>query len=133
MATIETAVRAMLVDGTTLSTAGIPDARVTHGYRLQETALPAATFEVDRDEILTIGASPLRSAQIEVRVIAPTTADAVGFISALRTICVPGTYDTIVFDAVIDRGHAVDGNTVGDGDEANPAELTQTFEIYYRG
>ena len=133
MASIETAVRDMLITGTTLSTAGIPDTRVTHGYRLQDTVLPACTFEVDRDEIITIGSNPLRTATVEVRIIADTTNDALGFITPLRNKCVPGTYDTLVFDAVIDRGHAIEGNTVGDGDESNPAELTYTFEIIYRG
>lgn len=131
MATIETAVRAMLLQGTTLSAAGIADANVSHGYRLQDGTLPALTFEVEQDEILCIGATPLRSARVEIRVIALTTTAALGFLDDVQTVCDPGTYDTFDFDSVIWLGHTIDPATVADGDEAQPAELICNIEITY--
>jgi hypothetical protein len=132
MASIETAIRAMLVNGTTLSTAGIPDARVFHGYRLQDTILPACTFEVQQTQVATIGSSPLRQADVSVTIIASTTAAALGFLSALRTLCVAGTYDTIEMQAAVENGHAVEPGSVGEGDEAEPAQLTYTFTATYK-
>ena len=64
---IEQAVRTMLTAGSTISL--VPDARVTHGYRLQDPALPAITFEVRSIEVASCGASPTRVADVEVRCI----------------------------------------------------------------
>ena len=132
MASIETAVRAMLLNGTTLATAGIPDARVFHGYRLQDTTLPACTYEVQQTETLTIGSSPLRQATVAVTVTASTTAAALGFLSALPTLAAAGTWDTIEVQAVQEVGHVVEPATPGEGDEAEPAQLTYTFTATYK-
>ena len=43
---IETSVRTML-----LATVGVADANITHGFRLQDTALPAITYEVTQEEV----------------------------------------------------------------------------------
>ena len=58
MASIESAIRAMLIRSTLLSSTSPidgPDARVTHGYRLQSSELPAVTFEVATTVPATIG------------------------------------------------------------------------------
>jgi hypothetical protein len=132
MASIETAIRAMLVNGTTLSAAGIPDDRVFHGYRLQDTSIPACTFEVQQTQAVSIGSSPLRQADVAVTIIASTTTAALGFLSALRTLCVAGTFDTIDVQAAVENGHAVEPGSVGEGDEAEPAQLTYTFTATYK-
>ena len=46
---LESAARAMLTAGSTINL--VPDARITHGYRLQDTALPAITFELQQTEV----------------------------------------------------------------------------------
>lgn len=132
MASIETAIRAMLLNGTTLATAGIPDARVFHGYRLQDTVLPACTYEVQQTERLTIGASPLRQATVAVTITASTTSSALGFLSSLRTLSAAGTWDTIDVQAIDEGGHVVEPATPGEGDEAEPAQLTYTFTATYK-
>ena len=133
MATIESAVRAMLTTGTTLSASpyNIPDSRITHGFRLQDTVLPAITFECGEDERLSIGASPLRQVQVELRVIADTTKGALDILPGVIARAIPGTYDTYDFDCVTVLGHTVDGATVADGDENQPAELVCNIEIIY--
>lgn len=131
MASIETAVRAMLLTGTTLSTAGIADGNVTHGYRLQDAALPACTYELDAPQELCIGASGLKSVAVEVRIVASTTNAALAFVSVIRALAIAGTYDSHDFHAVIWNGHTVDAATVADGDEAQPAEVACRFDIYY--
>ena len=131
MATIESAIRAMLINGNTLSSAGIPDSRVAHGYRLQDSLLPACTFEVEQEERMSIGATPLLRTRAEIRIVADRTNDALGFRDELQTLCVAGTYDTYVFQAVEWIGHTIDPASAGDGDENQPAELACTIEIHY--
>jgi hypothetical protein len=126
---LESAVRAMLTAGTTINL--VPDARITHGYRLQDTALPAITFEVAQYTVEGIGSSPISRFDIEVRCVAEATVDALAIAAQVRTACVAGTYDGIVFSAVIDTGGSADAATTADGDESLPAEYAQTFTIYY--
>lgn len=131
MASIESAVRAMLIDGSTLSGAGIPDTRVTHGYRLQDSALPACTFEVEQEERMSIGSGPLLRVRVEIRVVADRTNDALAFRDELVALCIPGTFDTYSFHAVEWLGHTIDPASTQDGDENQPAELACSIEIYY--
>lgn len=126
---LESAARAMLTAGTTINL--VPDARVTHGYRLQDTLLPAVTFELQQTEVLSIGGSPLRGAQLEVAAIAETTIDALAIGAQVRAACVAGTYDGIGFEAVHEIGFSVQPAVVGDGDEAEPAVYSLTFQIVY--
>lgn len=126
---LESAARAMLTAGTTISL--VPDARITHAYRLQDTLLPAVTFELQQTEVLSIGGTPLRSAQLEVAAIADTTLDALAIGVQIRSACVAGTFDGIVFQAVHEIGFSVQPAVVGDGDEAEPAVYTLNFLIAY--
>ena len=126
---LESAARAMLTDGITINL--VPDARITHGYRLQDTALPAVTFELQQTEVMCIGGSPLRGAQLEVLAIAETTIDALAIGAQVRAACVAGTFDSIAFEAVHEIGFSVQPAVVGDGDEAEPAVYSLTFQIVY--
>ena len=53
---LESSVRDMLVAGTTISL--VPDARITLGFRLQDSVLPAITYEVRETQLETVGTSP---------------------------------------------------------------------------
>lgn len=126
---LESATRAMLTAGSTINL--VPDARITHGYRLQDSALPAVTFELEQTEVMTIGSTPLRGAQLQVAAIADTTLDAIAIGAQVRSACVAGTFDSIVFEAVYEIGFSVQPAVVGDGDEAEPAVYTLNFQIAY--
>ncbi len=127
---IEQAVRSMLTAGTTISL--VPDARITHGYRLQDTALPAITYEVQSVETATCGASPIRVAQVEVRCIAETGADALAVAAQVRSASVAGTFSAFQFDAVLYQNHVLEPAAAGEGDEAAPSEAVCTMTIHYR-
>lgn len=127
---LESAVRAMLINGTTLATAGVPDSAVTHGYRPQSTALPAVTYELEQPEIIAIGDS-LRRARCEVRIVAATTAAAINLIATIKALCVSGTYDSVVFQAVQWQEHTVEPAVTAEGDENEPAQVVCAIEIYY--
>jgi hypothetical protein len=125
---IETATRAMLTAGIT----SITDARITHGYRLQDSALPAVTFEIQSIETISVGAAATRSASVEIRAIAETTIEALDLIDEIRAASVSGTWDSYNFDAVLWQSHTIDPPSASDGDEAQPVEAVATINIYYR-
>lgn len=131
MATIEQAVRTMLTDGTALSAAGVPDVRVTHGYRLQETALPSVTYSIESKSYAD-NAGPFYTANLTVNAIAVTSADALGIANAVKATLVSGTYDAISIDAVLVTDEALEPETVGIGDEQEPATARTIATIYWR-
>lgn len=126
---LESSVRDMLVAGSTISL--VPDARVTLGFRLQDSVLPAITYEVRETQLETIGGTPQRSATVEIRAIDDTPLSVIAIAAQIRTACVSGTYGGFEFSAVIDQGHALDAPAVGEGDEMQPAESVTTILIYY--
>lgn len=123
---IETSVRTML-----LATVGVADANITHGFRLQDTALPAITYEVTQEELQSIGASPLLMVSATIRIIALTTQETLDLLAAVKATCIAGTFSTLVFESVIWNGHTVEPAAAGDGDEQMPAELACEIDIYY--
>jgi hypothetical protein len=127
---IEQAVRTMLTAGSTISL--VADAQVTHGYRLQDSVLPAITYEVRSVEVGSCGSSPTRIADVEVRCIAELATDALAIAKQVRTASVAGTYSTITFDAVLYQNHVLEPAQPGEGDEAAPSEAVCTMTIYYR-
>jgi hypothetical protein len=127
---IEQAVRSMLTAGSTINL--VADAQVTHGYRLQDSVLPAITYEVRSVEVGSCGSSPTRIADVEVRCIAELATDALAIAKQVRTASVAGTYSTITFDAVLYQNHVLEPAQPGEGDEAAPSEAVCTMTIYYR-
>ena len=119
----------MLVAGTTISL--VPDARITLGFRLQDSVLPAITYEVRETQIETVGTSPERSATVEIRAIDETPLSVLAIAAQIRNACASGTYGGYVFSAVIVQSHALDAPVVGEGDEMQPAESVTTILIYY--
>lgn len=135
---IEAAVRAMLTAGTTLSggSVPVPDERVTHGFRLQSSVLPAVTFEVASVEPASITATGsssagIRMADVEVRSIAVEAVDAISVAERVRQASVPGTHSGYSFTAVMYQGHRIEPQASGEGDESQPAEAVSTITIYY--
>lgn len=125
---LESTIRAMLINGSTINL--VPDARVTHGYRLQDTALPAITFEVTSDERTTVKATQ-RAAEIEVRSIAVEAVDALAIAAQVRSAITTGTFDGMQVKAVIFGSTVLQPAAVGEGDEAEPAEAVTTATIHY--
>lgn len=131
MATIEQAVRTMITTGTVLSTAGVPDSRVTHGYRLQDTQLPSVTYTVESKSYADSG-GPFFTATLTVNSIAVTSAGALSVAAELKKVLVAGTYDALKLDAVMVIDEALEPETVGIGDEQEPATARTTATLYWR-
>ena len=124
---IEAATREMLNGSVALNVYPI-----THGYRLQNSGLPAITFEITNNERSAVSGHWLASAQIKA--VALETGTALTFAADVPAACVPGSYlfGSYTFDAVIFRGRTADAASVGEGDEQEPAEVNCEVDIYYR-
>ena len=132
MATIEQAIRTMLINGTTLSagTPGVPDARVTHGYRLQDSPLPAVTYSVDTREDASVSGG-IQQSQITVTAIADTSEDALAIAEKVRTALAAGTYSSIVIQVVIITNQFLQPEVFGISDEQEPAQAVTNATIYW--
>ena len=130
MARIEQVIRTMLIEGTQLSTAGVPDARVTQGYRLQDSALPAVTYSVDQTESASVNAS-VNMSTITVRTIATTSYSAVTISDTVKSKLVEGEFDGVYVGSVAITGQSIEPETVGVGDEQEPAVATVTAQIHW--
>ena len=127
MASIEESVRTMLTSSTALSS--IPDARITFGYRLYNTALPAITFTLQESEFATLGGD-MRVAQAEFAYVCNTALQAAEAEPDMRAAIRNGTFDNN--DLVCLFGSCrVDEPVTGDGDEQQPAQLIVTATIYF--
>lgn len=133
MASIEGAIRAMLINGSTLSTGtnGVPDSRVTHGYRLQDSALPAVTYSVDSTVSASL-AEDIYQSTVSINAIAATSSGAIGTRALVIGCLKTGTYDTINIDAIIVTDETVQPETVGIGDEQEPSVASVTATMYWR-
>lgn len=134
MPSIEGAIRAMLIKDSTLSTGtnGVPDSRVTHGYRLQDSDLPAVTYSVDSTVSASLGEDIYQST-VTINAIATTSSGAIGTRALVISCLTAGTYDTsIKIDAIIVTDETVQPETVGIGDEQEPSVASVTATMYWR-
>lgn len=134
MPSIEAAIRAMLIDGTELSVSpdSVPNTRVTHGYRLQDSALPAVTYSVDSSTDGDISGA-IRLAVVTFNCIAETSASALNVREKLISALDPGKYDTSInIDCMIVTDQTLQPETVGIGDEQEPSVATVTANVYWR-
>ena len=127
MASIEESVRTMLTSSTALSS--IPDARITFGYRLYNTALPAITFTLQESEFATLGGD-MRVAQAEFAYVCNTALQAAEAEPDMRAAIRDGTFDNNVLVCLFGSCR-VDEPVTGDGDEQQPAQLIVTATIYF--
>lgn len=133
MASIESAIRAMLIRSTLLSSASpvdVPDARVTHGYRLQSSELPAVTFEVASTVPATIGV--ICESELTITCICDTTVDASSLVDYIEaSVLATGTYDTVDIHSLVVKSKTVAAPTAGLGDEQEPATATLTVTVHW--
>lgn len=127
MASIEESVRTMLTSSTALSS--IPDARITFGYRLYNTALPAITFTLQESEFATLGGD-MRVAQAEFAYVCNTALQAAEAEPDMRAAIRNGTFDNNALVCLFGSCR-VEEPVTGDGDEQQPAQLIVTATIYF--
>lgn len=129
MPSFEESVRTMLTSSSHLS-GPIPDARITFGYRLQSSVLPAVTFTLGEAVPATLDATE-RQVDIEVSYIAATALDAAEAEPNVRRAIRAGTFDTNKINAAVFTGSRVEEPVTADGDEQQPAVLVCTATLYF--
>lgn len=122
---IEQAVRTML----TTNIATPADANITHGYRPQDSTLPAITYSVDSTEQVDLGGGVYMSAAT-ITAVDTTTLSVAGLQATVKSACMAGTY-SLYFRAVIVTGQSILPETVGLGDEQEPAQGTTNILIFW--
>jgi len=122
---LEAAIRTMLEN-----TAQLDAYPITHGYRPQLSTLPAITYEVTSNERSAVAL--YWQAVVDVRVIATTTDAALDIAAFVPSACDTGTYNGLEFTAVMFDGYTIDAANVGEGDEQQPAEVSNTITIHYK-
>lgn len=124
---IEQAVRTMLT--TNIANLTVPDASITHGYRLQDSTLPAITYSVDSTANADLDGQNQVS-EVTITAIAATTYDAAVLQAAIKSACMAGSYG-LYFRSVAVTNQNILPETVGLGDEQEPAQGITNATIHW--
>lgn len=108
------------------------DANITYGNRNQSGTLPAISFKIISNETMTIGATPLRKAVVEITTTAATSEEADDIGDDVEAALVTGTYETIVFSAILNMNSVLQEPENGEGEENEPFLNITTIDIYYK-
>lgn len=115
-----------------LDGAVIPDDNITYGTRNQYGTLPAITYQILSIETLTVGASPIRKASVEINSITKEAQTTQELSEAVRGVLTPAEYNDITFTAVVNQNNVLQEPDSGNGEEATPYIATTTIDIYYK-
>ena len=115
-----------------MSNVTIPDDNITYGTRNQYGTLPAITFQINSIETLTVGASPIRKASVEINSITKEAQTTQELSEAVRAVLTPAEYNEITFAAVVNQNNVLQEPDSGNGEEATPYIATTTIDIYYK-
>jgi len=107
----------------------VPSYSVSLGARAQGGVLPSYTYEVQNIERATI--SGQWQANLEIRSIAESVAEALSLHGFLLSAVTTGTFNSIPITATMFNGRTVDPPVVGEGDEREPAEVVASWTIIY--
>jgi hypothetical protein len=81
---------------------------------------------------MTIGPSPVKKAEISVRSVAQTAEQAQAIAELVQGQLTTGTYNSIVFQAIVKKNSVLEESPSGYGDETVPFICVTTAEIYYK-
>lgn len=112
--------------------AGVNNTEVTYGSRNQFATLPAIAYQIDSNETMTVGSSPLKKAEVSIRSVAATAQQAQEIAELVEAELVTATYNSIVFQAIVKKNSVLEESPSGYGDETVPFICVTTAEIYYK-
>lgn len=127
-----TAVRSMLITGSALPVA--TDA-VCLGVRTQTVALPSIVFNTTEMETLTIGntsGEQLKRATVSLKVYHNTAVDVTTTGAATILKLIPGTYDSLVIQAIVVLSNSIQEPSSDNGEETNPFVGEIIADYYYK-
>lgn len=111
---------------------GVANANITYGTRNELGTFPAVTITINSNETVAIGSKPLKKCEISIRSVAETAESAQTIAEAVEAQLVEGTYNSILFDAIVKKNSVLEASPNGYGDETLPFVCTTTAEIYYQ-
>ena len=114
---------------TNISNVSIPDANITHGYRLQDSALPALTFTVSNSGIASAYGSLMESA-LAINIIGTNTLSVLDLEPVVRAALYGGSYGRVIH-AVTSIESTLSDPVIGSGDEQEPASLTINATLHW--
>lgn len=126
MASIEQAIRTML---TSRISSGVSDDQITHAYRLQDSPLPALTFEITGQKAVSTGG--LKSGNLAINCIASFTIDAAALSDTVKAAVLKGTYSGVVVREFVLEELTVVPPISGMSDEQEPAVATLTYTVFW--
>ena len=107
-------------------------APISFGARAQDTALPAITYQVLSDSPITIGPTRTGFASVEINFINLKAQDAVDMAEEFTdNLTDSGTYDTVIYQAILDKHFVLQEPIIGNSEEAEPFICSVSLEIYY--
>ncbi len=115
-----------------ISNSVVPDARITYGTRNQDTALPAIVYHIEEHDTSTIGSTPIRYVKVMIQSIAETAEESQEVAETVELALGKGTYNSIVFHAVLNMNSILQPSDLGYGEETEPFITQTTADIYYK-
>jgi hypothetical protein len=111
----------------------VPASRITYGTRNEFGDLPAVTYMISENETLTTGSSPLKKCKVIINSVADTAEEAQSVAEVVEGQLDTGTYNSIVFCAIVNMNSVLQEPTSSLGEETNPFICVTTADIYYQG
>ena len=111
---------------------GIANSAVTYGGRPQGGVVPCVTFTISGNIPISIGATPIRRADVEIRSTALTAEDAQALSALVEQEIATGTFSGIQFMGVYSLLSILEAPVPTIGDEAATYTARTSFYVVYR-
>ena len=111
--------------------AGVANTEVTYGTRNQFAKLPAITYLITSNDTVAINKS-LKQCKVTINSVNQTAESAQAIAELVELELVAGTYNTIVFQAVLNQNSILQESFTSLGDETSPFVCITTADIFYK-
>lgn len=111
--------------------AGVANTEVTYGTRNQFAKLPAITYLITSNDTVAINKS-LKQCKVTINSVNQTAESAQAIAELVELQLVAGTYNTIVFQAVLNQNSILQESFTSLGDETSPFVCITTADIFYK-
>ena len=111
--------------------AGVANGEVTYGTRNQFAKLPAITYLITSNDNVAINKS-LKQCKVTINSVNQTAESAQAIAELVEAELVAGTYNTIVFQAVLNQNSILQESFSSLGDETSPFVCITTADIFYK-
>lgn len=111
---------------------GVANSAVTYGGRPQGGAIPCVTFTISGNIPISIGATPIRRADVEIRSTALTAEEAQALSAEVEQEISTGTFSGVQFMGAYNLLSILEAPVPTLGDEAPTYTARTTFYVIYR-